>query len=116
MFMILINHITCCNILSALHYIMLMRYQGNYCVFPAGHTTGGVLKTPDKADKESIQAEWFPCDEKSLPILRAPDILGLIEIASKWYSEGHSVNRRLIAHTSHVSSTIRLIAIHRNGK
>eukprot|EP00731_Ephydatia_muelleri_P024771 Em0016g1042a len=81
-----------------------------------GHTTGGVLKTPDKADKESIQAEWFPCDEKSLPILRAPDILGLIEIASKWYSEGHPVNRRLIAHTSHVSSTIRLIAIHRNGK
>eukprot|EP00731_Ephydatia_muelleri_P024772 Em0016g1043a len=80
-----------------------------------GHTTGGVLKTPDKADKESIQAEWFPCDKKSLPILRAPDILGLIEIASKWYSEGHSVNRRLIAHTSHVSSTIRLIAIHRNG-
>lgn len=79
-----------------------------------GHVTGGVLKTPDKADKESLQAEWFLYDEKSPPILRTSDISELIKIASKWYSEGHSVNRRLIAHTSHVSSTMKLIAIHRH--
>ena len=83
-----------------------------YRVLLAGHVTGGTLKTPDKADKESVQAEWFPNDEKSFPPLRAPDIIKLIQLASKWYAGGSSVNRRLTAHTGHVSTTTRLIAVH----
>lgn len=81
-------------------------------MLPVGHVTGGTLKTPDKADKESIQAEWFSFDENSFPPLRAHDILKLIQLASKWYSEGCSINRSLTAHTGHVNSTMRIIAVH----
>ncbi|XP_043839056.1 8-oxo-dGDP phosphatase NUDT18 [Dromiciops gliroides] len=46
--------------------------------------TGGILKTSEEADKESLQAGWYP--QASLPTpLRSHDILPLIKLGSHYY-------------------------------
>ena len=45
------------------------------------------MKTSDKADRESLQAGWYPADVSKLQqslSLRARDIIPLIELAVKW--------------------------------
>ncbi|XP_061871845.1 8-oxo-dGDP phosphatase NUDT18 [Colius striatus] len=45
--------------------------------------TGGTLKTLEEADTESLQATWWAGDLSALP-LRAPDILPLLDLASRY--------------------------------
>ncbi|NXX81575.1 NUD18 phosphatase, partial [Urocolius indicus] len=45
--------------------------------------TGGTLKTLEEADAESLQATWWAGDPSALP-LRAPDILPLLDLASRY--------------------------------
>ncbi|XP_074065218.1 8-oxo-dGDP phosphatase NUDT18 isoform X2 [Macrotis lagotis] len=48
--------------------------------------TGGILKTSKEADKESLQAGWYP--QASLPTpLRSHDILPLIKLGSQYYQQ-----------------------------
>ena len=53
----------------------------------AGEVIGGALKTPERADGESLQAGWYSSDvaklQREIP-LRVPDILPLIELATAW--------------------------------
>lgn len=53
----------------------------------AGEVTGGALKIPERADRESLQAGWYSADvaklQREIP-LRVPDILPLIELATAW--------------------------------
>ncbi|XP_044738702.1 8-oxo-dGDP phosphatase NUDT18 [Chrysoperla carnea] len=59
--------------------------QGTWIRFVfSGYVTGGVLKTPDKADEESLQAKWVKSVD-SLQ-LRASDIINLVERA-RFYKE-----------------------------
>lgn len=54
-----------------------------------GEASGGTLKTPERADGESLQAGWYSADVNKLRSeipLRAPDILPLIELATAWQS------------------------------
>ncbi|XP_062600810.1 8-oxo-dGDP phosphatase NUDT18-like [Saccostrea cucullata] len=85
-----------------------------YRVIFTGHVTGGKLKTLERKDKESLQAEWIDpvhLHNKTLPI-RAKDIMPLIKLAYKhWektaaqrprpllplpYKHKHIINRPLI--------------------
>ena len=84
-----------------------------------GHIVGGALKTLDKADKESLQAQWFTFDEQHLPQLRGDDILKLIQLASQWYAgcrSGCAPHRTLPVHTGHTSSSIRIIGVYRDER
>ncbi|XP_044519440.1 8-oxo-dGDP phosphatase NUDT18 [Gracilinanus agilis] len=48
--------------------------------------TGGILKTTEEADEESLQARWYP--QASLPTpLRSHDILPLIRLGSHYYEK-----------------------------
>ncbi|XP_007529199.1 8-oxo-dGDP phosphatase NUDT18 [Erinaceus europaeus] len=51
-------------------------------VFLAQHT-GGLLKTTEEADAESLQAAWYPRTALPTP-LRAHDILSLVELAAQY--------------------------------
>ena len=78
-----------------------------------GKITGGSLKTKDQADKESIQGAWLPADTTRLTQevkLRAPDIIKLIKIASKWYETRPYIC--LPVPVGHVSSSLRLLLVH----
>ena len=82
-----------------------------------GHIVGGALKTLEKADKESLQAQWFTFDEQHLPRLRGDDILRLIQLASKWYAgcrSGCAPHRTLPAHIGHGNSSIRIVGVYRD--
>ncbi|CAK1555116.1 unnamed protein product [Leptosia nina] len=77
-----------------------------------GKVTGGELKTPAKADSESLQAKWIAnLDEISL---RANDILHLIERA-KMYKQsrpGDSWHKTILpALTPHSKDLLRLIVL-----
>ena len=86
------------------------------CVFDlydiVGHITGGSLKTLDQADRESMQANWWPADvnklQKEVP-LRAEDMLSLIDAGRQWYERKpfHS----LPVDVAHVSSSLRLVLV-----
>lgn len=58
-------------------------FQRDPFPFPASTLLGGILKTAEEADGESLQAAWYP--RTSLPTpLRAHDILHLIELAASY--------------------------------
>lgn len=80
---------------------------------------GGALKTLAEADKESLQAQWFKFEEQhlsDLPQLRGYDIVGLIQLAKKWYAAasglGCAPHRILPVRVGHSCSSIRIIAVH----
>ena len=76
-----------------------------------GNITGGSLKTPDQADEESLQANWFTVDTDKLPEvvrLRAPDILPLIDAGKKWYTRSKPFSG-LPVNVGHVSASLRLV-------
>ena len=83
-----------------------------FCLYLLGHITGGSLKTLDQADKESMQAKWWPADvsklQKEVP-LHAGDMLSLISAGRQWYESKpfHS----LPVDVAHVSSSLRLVLI-----
>ena len=56
-----------------------------------GPVTGGELKTEERVDSESLQAQWIPCKQLMSKEwqrhLRCPDILPLIEQTLQWYSK-----------------------------
>ena len=84
------------------------------CV-PAGRVTGGSLKSPAEADKESLQAGWFPADverlQSELP-LRASDIVPLIDLARQWFAgEGGRPFSGLPVPVDHVSASYRLLTV-----
>ena len=84
-----------------------------------GEITGGELKTPAQADKESIQAQWLPADveklAKDFPI-RAYDCLHLIELTKKWYAEEEASRyKQLTVPMSHNNSSIRIVLIYMEG-
>ena len=69
------------------------------------------MKTPDRADRESLQANWFTADTKQLPEnlhLRARDILPLIDAGKKWYESGKPFSG-LPVNVGHVSTSLRLV-------
>ena len=69
------------------------------------------MKTPAQADKESLQANWFTVDTDQLPeivLLRAPDILPLIDAGKKWYERGKPFSG-LPVNVGHVSASVRLV-------
>ncbi|CAG4930903.1 unnamed protein product [Colias eurytheme] len=77
-----------------------------------GKVTGGELKTPAKADKESLQAKWISnLDEITL---RANDVLHLIERA-KMYKQnrpGETWHKNILpAPTPHTKDLLRLIVL-----
>lgn len=76
-----------------------------------GNITGGSLKTQDRADEDSLQANWFTADTARLPelvLLRAPDILPLINAGKEWYERGRPFSG-LPVNVGHVSASIRLV-------
>lgn len=76
-----------------------------------GNITGGSLKTPDQADKESLQANWFTVDTDKLSelvLLRTSDILPLIDAGRKWYERGKPFSG-LPVNVGHVSASLRLV-------
>ena len=83
-----------------------------YNCIDLGHITGGSLKTLDQADRESMQANWWPADvnklHKEVP-LRAGDMLSLIDKGRQWYEKKpfHS----LPVDVAHVSSSLRLVLV-----
>ena len=85
-----------------------------------GDATGGELKTSDKADRESLQAGWYPADvsklQQSLP-LRARDILPLIELAVKWTEKEklQKAYNRLPVLTPLHGFSLTIVAISRKG-
>lgn len=78
-----------------------------------GHVTGGSLKTPTQADKESLQANWFAADTDKLPEmvrLRAPDILPLIDAGKKWHESKPFTS--LPVNVGHVSVSVRFAVVY----
>ncbi|XP_073955441.1 8-oxo-dGDP phosphatase NUDT18 [Choristoneura fumiferana] len=77
-----------------------------------GQVTGGELKTPAKADKESLQAKWISNLQEIT--LRSNDILHLIEKA-QLYKENYTKNawhRNILpAAIPHVKDLLRLIVV-----
>ncbi|XP_035450335.1 8-oxo-dGDP phosphatase NUDT18 [Spodoptera frugiperda] len=77
-----------------------------------GEVIGGELKTPARADKESLQAKWISnLQEISL---RSNDIIHLIEKAQSYYSrspESHWHKEILPAPIHHVKDLLRLIVV-----
>ena len=79
------------NFLFNLHYIVLIILNSNfsggswYRYVVTGEVTGGRLKTPADADKESLQAKWIS-DLGELS-LRANDVLTLVEKGRQYYSK-----------------------------
>ena len=68
------------------------------------------MKTPDQADKESLQANWFEADTNSLPQklhLRAYDILPLIDAGKAW--QRSKLLTSLPVDVGHVSASTRLV-------
>ena len=64
--------------------------QGSWFRFTfTGLIRGGFLKKPEKADKESLQAQWFDlasfADKCFLSTLRSSDFIQNIEVACKYY-------------------------------
>ena len=82
-----------------------------------GHIAGGSLKTPAQSDKESIQAGWFPADKQHLQSLglRAYDCLRLVEVARDWYKQKQRPFTGLPVQVGHVSSSLRLVVVHKEG-
>ena len=83
----------------------------------AGRISGGSLKTPEQADKESLQAGWFPADTKRLKKevqIRAFDIIRLIDLAIPWF-ESRPFSGLPVA-VGHVSSSQRLVLVHDDGR
>ncbi|TTM20210.1 8-oxo-dGDP phosphatase NUDT18 [Bagarius yarrelli] len=77
--------------------MLLVQEQGRQWIRFAflAEVTGGSLKTPSKADSESLQAQWWD-REPPLP-LRSRDILCLIEAGVRyrqnpWFPVSHPVN------------------------
>ena len=86
-----------------------------FIFFPPGRITGGSLKTSAQADRESIQAGWFSAEQKKLQYevgLRARDILPLVGLAAKWYQQPQRPFTGLPIQAGHVSSSLRLVAVH----
>ena len=83
-----------------------------FLIILLGHITGGSLKTLDQADKESMQANWWPADidklQKEIP-LRNSDMLSLINAGRQWYENKpfHSMPVDI----PHVSSSLRLVLV-----
>lgn len=74
-----------------------------------GSVVGGELKTPSKADKESLQAKWIS-DLQEIS-LRSNDILHLIERA-KLYKLGSPWHKDILpAPTPHTKDLLRLIVV-----
>ncbi|XP_055377782.1 8-oxo-dGDP phosphatase NUDT18 [Condylostylus longicornis] len=76
-----------------------------------GEITGGQLKTPAQADKESLQAKWIQnVQELSL---RANDILNLISLARAYKNRGTNLwhNEILPVTNSHHKNFLRVIAV-----
>lgn len=75
-----------------------------------GDVLNGELKTPARADKESLQAKWI----KSLDevILRSNDILGIIELGRNYYNRSADSTWHksiLPAQKSHYKNYLRLV-------
>ena len=83
--------------------------------YTTGQITGGTLKTPAQADKESLQAGWFPADSQQLQELglRAHDCLRVVEVARDWYQQRSFTG--LPVQVGHVSSSLRLVVVHSEG-
>lgn len=97
--------------------LLAVESQGRYWVRYtfAGRVTGGSLKSPAEADKESLQAGWFPADverlQSELP-LRASDIVPLIDLARQWFAgEGGRPFSGLPVPVDHVSASYRLLTV-----
>lgn len=78
-----------------------------------GRVLGGELKTPQRADKESLQAKWIAdLDELSL---RANDILPLIELGRNYQNRKQSDpiwhNELLPVFKSHTKNYLRVVAV-----
>lgn len=74
-----------------------------------GAVVGGELKTPAKADKESLQAKWISNLQEIT--LRSNDIMHLIERA-KLYKQGGPWHKDILpAPTPHTKDLLRLIVV-----
>uniref|UniRef100_T1H691 Nudix hydrolase domain-containing protein n=1 Tax=Megaselia scalaris TaxID=36166 RepID=T1H691_MEGSC len=78
-----------------------------------GKVLGGTLKTPDQADRESMQAKWIG-DLNELT-LRANDIINVIEIARSYKNKGENPWHAdiLPIRFSHHKSFLRVVAVAR---
>ena len=87
--------------------------------FFVGDISGGNLKTPAEADKESIQAKWMTADVRKLKFaapLRADDCLPLIDLAYKWHKENEANKcSQLIVSAPHSNSFINILLVRQDG-
>lgn len=78
-----------------------------------GRVTGGELKTPQRADSESLQAKWV--DDLNELSLRANDILPLIELGRNYHNRKPSDpvwhNELLPAVKAHAKNYLRVVAV-----
>ncbi|KAL3276755.1 hypothetical protein HHI36_012125 [Cryptolaemus montrouzieri] len=77
-----------------------------------GHVTGGTLKTPNQADKESLQAKWI--GNLNEVTLRADDILPLIERAREHKVKSKEADWHddiLVGLRSHNKVLLRLVVV-----
>ncbi|CAD7092497.1 unnamed protein product [Hermetia illucens] len=74
-----------------------------------GRVTGGELKTPARADQESLQAKWI--SDLAEVSLRANDIVGLIELARMYKNRGSNPWHSAILPTkfSHHKNYLRVV-------
>lgn len=77
----------------------------------ACEVVGGDLKTTAQADKESLQAGWFPVDTYQLEVkLRAGDIVQLIYAAMNWF-KSENINIVMPGNIPYTSFVVRLVCI-----
>lgn len=76
-----------------------------------GDVLNGELKTPARADKESLQAKWIKNLDEQV-ILRSKDVLGIIELGKNYYnrtSDSTWHKSILPAPKSHYKNYLRLV-------
>eukprot|EP00118_Oscarella_pearsei_P027653 m.311256 g.311256 ORF g.311256 m.311256 type:complete len:315 (+) comp63433_c0_seq1:87-1031(+) len=83
----------------------------------AGSISGGALKTVERADKESLQAQWVPCKDVEGLSLRALDILPLIRKGREWHQLKEESRFSLLpAPVGHSHFSLGVVLISRTGK
>jgi len=84
-----------------------------------GHQTGGHLKTPAEADKDTLEARWFPCSEIFNGDLnyRAQDMFEVIKDGILWNQQNGALQREksLVLENSFNSFCLRPLAFDLNG-
>ena len=81
-----------------------------------GTITGGKLKTPQEADRESIQAQWFPYETQLLKLqvpLRATDCIPLIQLAAKWFKARPEKTAVGIVPRPHQNLSLRIVLLYK---